>query len=55
MFSLECEIAAFVTTPFVDVWVVCLQGILVREVDDARPCLSCRDGCPTGYKQHPWR
>ncbi|XP_052127144.1 uncharacterized protein LOC127750207 [Frankliniella occidentalis] len=31
------------------------EGILVREVDDSRPCLSCRDGCPTGYKQHPWR
>jgi hypothetical protein len=34
--------------------VFCLQGVLVQEIDEGRPCLTCTDQCP-GFQPHPWR
>uniref|UniRef100_T1J1G8 LIM zinc-binding domain-containing protein n=1 Tax=Strigamia maritima TaxID=126957 RepID=T1J1G8_STRMM len=33
---------------------ISVRGVLVQEVDEDRPCLSCRDRCP-GFKAHVWR
>lgn len=30
------------------------QGILVQEIDEGRPCLSCGDNC-SGFRPHQWR
>ena len=31
-----------------------LQGILVQEIDEGRPCLSCGENC-SGFRPHQWR
>ncbi|KAL1437615.1 hypothetical protein MTO96_048763 [Rhipicephalus appendiculatus] len=31
-----------------------LQGVLVHEVDEGQPCLTCKDKCP-GFSPHLWR
>lgn len=32
----------------------CFQGVLVEEVDEGRPCLTCREKC-SGFAPHLWR
>ena len=41
-------------TKNMSICVFCLQGVLVQEIDQGRPCLTCTDQCP-GFQPHPWR
>lgn len=33
---------------------LCFQDVVIQDVDEGQPCLSCRDKC-LGFTQHAWR
>ncbi|GLG92997.1 Uncharacterized protein GBIM_00516 [Gryllus bimaculatus] len=45
-------------TSLLQTWLTCvvalLQGVLVQEVDEGQPCLTCHEKCP-GFTPHMWR
>lgn len=56
-FSLYCRLNWWFDYSCAQVWFLFFfffQGILVQEIDEGRPCLSCGENC-SGFQPHQWR